>query len=196
MVTKKVAKGGRTRVSSPFFDLEVLCARLLSDRVFKASDMPRVSQPWHSDRKAFSLIELICVLVVLGVMAAAFGSMRMSPKLVERQRVKQEAEYVSLALRSARTTAIAGAVRVRLDWYQNGNQGGFATTVEGADKDHQPPKHDFPVGMKTEWSSRSVTFAPDGSTDTSLSIVLARPDATSVVELLSASGQVTVTNPE
>jgi prepilin-type N-terminal cleavage/methylation domain-containing protein len=196
MVTKNVSKGWQDASLVTFFDLDAFCALLSSDRVFKATDMSRTSQPSLNDRRAFSLIELICVLVVLGVMAAAFGSMRMSPKLVERQRVKQEAEYVSLALRSARTTAIAGGIRVRLDWYQNGDQAGFATTVEGADKDHQPPKHDFPAGMKTEWSNRSVTFAPDGSADTSLSIVLARPDAISVVELLSASGQVTVTNKE
>ncbi len=142
-------------------------------------------------RSAFTLIELMSVLVVLGVMAAAIGSMRMSPKLGERQRVKQEAQYVIAALRSARTTAIANGVRVRIDWHQNGSLSGFVTNVEGADKEHQPQVHEFPPGMKSEWSSRSVTFTPDGSTDTSLSIVLTRPEATSVIELLSASGQVT-----
>lgn len=158
--------------------------------------MSHTSHQLTSDRSAFSLIELICVLVVLGVMAAAIGSMRMSPKLLERQRVKQEAEYVSAALRSARTTAIANGLPVQVVWYQDGQQSGIATSVGGADKDHQPPQHEFPLGMKTEWSSRSVTFAPDGSTDTSLSIVIARPEATSVVELLSASGQVTVKTKE
>ncbi len=158
--------------------------------------MPHASHQPSADRRAFTLIELICVLVVLGVMGAAIGSMRMNPNLLQRQRVKQEAEYVSAALRSARTTAIANGARVRVDSYQNRALAGFATTVEGADKDHQPPTHDFPPGLKSEWSSRSVTFGPDGSTDTSLSIVLACPDATSVLQLLSASGQVTVTTKE
>ncbi|MEO8268230.1 MAG: type II secretion system protein [Aureliella sp.] len=156
--------------------------------------MPQTSNTLRLHRSAFTLIELICVLIVLGVMAAAIGSMSASPQLVERLRVKQEAEFVSAAMRCARTTAIANAARVRMDWYQNGDAAGFATTVEGADKDHQPPKHDFPPGMKIDLSSRSVTFAPDGSTDTSLSIVLARPNVTSFVELFSGSGQVTVTN--
>ncbi len=141
----------------------------------------------------FSLIELICVLVVIGVMATAVGSMRTSPKLVERLRVKQEAEYVGSALRSARTTAIASGQPVRLDWYQSGSQTGFATYVAGATKAMQPPNHTFPQGVKSEWSNRSVTFQPDGSTDRSLAILLASPDAMGVIELLSASGQVLVT---
>lgn len=144
-------------------------------------------------RAAFSLLELISVLVVLGLMGAAIGSLRSSPQLVDRLRVKQEADYLSAALRSARSTAIACGGQVHVDWYQNGDTSGFVTTVEGTTQQLQPPAHDFPPGLKAQWSKRSVTFNPDGTTDTSLSIELSRPDAVSLVELLSGSGQVTVT---
>ena len=141
----------------------------------------------------FSLIELICVMVVVGIMAAAFGSLRASPKLTERTRVKQETQYVSTALRAARATAIANGAPVRMNWYASRSSTGFATNVAGAAQDQQPPNHLFPASVKTQWSSRSITFLPDGTTDRSLSIVLASPDTTGLVELLSATGQVVVT---
>ena len=144
------------------------------------------------NRLGFSLIELICVLVVVGLVATAFGSIRTSPRLVERTRVKQEAQYVGAALRAARATAIASGAQVRVDTYQSGRATGFATSIAGAAKDQQPPNHIFPASVKTKWSSRSVTFLPDGTTDQSLSIVLASPDTMGLIELLSATGQVVV----
>lgn len=141
----------------------------------------------------FSLIELICVMVVVGILATAFGSLRSSPRLTERTRVKQETQYLSTALRAARATAIANGAPVRMTWYARGSSTGFATNVAGAAQVQQPPDHSFPASVKTQWSSRSVTFLPDGTTDRSLSIVLACPDTTGLVELLSATGQVIVT---
>ncbi len=151
--------------------------------------------PHHNRSKqaGFTLIEVLCVLAVIGVMAVAIGSMRTSPEMVERLRVKQEAQYVSSALRAARTTAIANGLPVRMDWYQSGSETGFTTYVEGATKESQPPYHRFPAGLKSEWSSRGVIFQPDGSTDTSLSIVLASSTSAGLIELRSASGQVNVT---
>lgn len=145
------------------------------------------------NRVGFSLIELICVLVVVGLMATAFGSIRTSPRLVERTRVKQEAQYIGAALRAARATAIASGAQVRVDTYQSGRSTGFSTSIAGAAKDQQPPNHIFPDSVKTKWSSRSVTFLPDGTADQSLSIVLASLDTMGLIELLSATGQVVVT---
>jgi prepilin-type N-terminal cleavage/methylation domain-containing protein len=147
----------------------------------------------YKTRRGFSLIELICVLVVVGVMATAYGSMRTSPKLLERTRVKQETQYLSAALHAARATAIANGAQVRLSWFKSRSLTGFATNVEGVSPDEQPPNHTFPASVKTQWSSRSVTFLPDGTTDRSLSIELASPDTTGLIELLSATGQVIVT---
>lgn len=145
------------------------------------------------NRVGFSLIELICVLVVVGLMATAFGSIRTSPRLVERTRVKQEAQYIGAALRAARATAIASGAQVRVGTYQSGRSTGLSTTIAGAAKDQQPPNHIFPDSVKTKWSSRSVTFLPDGTADQSLSIVLASLDTMGLIELLSATGQVVVT---
>ncbi len=144
-------------------------------------------------RPAFTLLELVVVLAVLGVMAAAVGSLRPAPQLAQRLSVKQETQFMLCALRAARATAIATAQPVELNLSQGKESTTLSTRVAAYPSDRQPPAHSFPSFLKAAWSTSRVAFQPDGSSDQSLVIVLAGPDGPSyVLEVLSASGQVTM----
>ncbi len=153
--------------------------------------IPTQVTPQRRSRSAFTLLELVVVLSVLGVLAAAVASFSPSPYLAQRLGAKQETQYLLSALRAARSTAIATAQPVEMDWIQGKENILLSTHVSGYSSDRQPPAHFFPSYLKMDWSSSRLTFQPDGSSDRSLTMVVAGPVGPHyVLDVLSASGQV------
>ncbi len=144
-------------------------------------------------QSGFTLIELAVVMAVLGAIAIAATSMFGSSGAVESLRAREEAHVFSQALRTARSTAIASGANMRIEAiFDDGRIAGFRTISEASPKELAQPDHYFAGSLKTDWSTKEITFFPSGMADNSLEVVLASELSTWILEMRSASGQVTV----
>jgi len=145
----------------------------------------------HRRRPAFSLLELAVVMAVLGVIAVAATSMRGSTQVVASLEARQEAQHLAAAFRTARATAIARTTNVHIQAVRSGRTiAGFQTLVNGTQVIQ--PEHRFGNSTQVSWSSPEIVFLPTGMTDRSLTISIVGQRATWQVQVLSASGQVSV----
>lgn len=144
------------------------------------------------DRLGFTLLELTVVLAVLGVVGIVATSMLHGSRVIQSLEARQEAQHLGAALRSARAGAIAEATPVRLQVLREGRSVvGFQTLADRTGV--LQPQHRFGPRQDVEWSSPEIVFMPTGMSDRSLTVTITGENSTWVVEVLSASGQVSIT---
>ncbi|MEZ6136911.1 MAG: GspH/FimT family pseudopilin [Pirellulaceae bacterium] len=148
-----------------------------------------IRQSGTSRNSAFTLVELVVVLALLGVVAVASTSMLGGARVVGSVRAGQESQVLMQTLRMARATAISSFVSVQVETIVEGR------TVVGyrvLDPTGQlvGREYRFEPSVATNWSTSAVTFMPTGATNTSLTVSFRGDSADWVVDLLSASGQV------
>ncbi len=147
----------------------------------------------NSRKRAFTLLELAVVMAVLGVVAVAASSMLGSRSVVASLQAREDAQILASALRTARNSAIANGSNVRVTAIQSGGQTlGFQTTTDSSPALKLQPDHYFADSLKVSWSTGGIVFLPAGMTDRSLSVSVSSASVTWILDVRSASGQVTV----
>lgn len=144
-------------------------------------------------RRAFTLIELAVVMAVLGVVALAASSMLGARTVVGALNARQEAEVLSATLRTARATAIASQMPIRVAAFRDSLGTGYTITPENNSALLLQPIQYLPPALDVTWSAASVVFYPTGMCDNSLSVTLSHEVTQWVLDVRSASGQVTLT---
>lgn len=159
----------------------------------------------HPERSGFSPLEaLVCVALLALAAALAAPSMR---QLIERQRLRSNAEALFADLQQARATALASglAVRVRLDRHAGGScilvhagasdscrcedGGAAACGAAGALlKQHWLPASS---GLRFEGSVRQIVFHPRyGTASSAGSFSLHQRDGASIRQVVALTGRV------
>lgn len=139
----------------------------------------------HLRTKAFTLMELIVVMSLMGLIAVVSTSMLVGPNVIQAMAAREEAELFKTTLRLARTTAIANGSEVRVTTL---SQGGYRITDASGGLLH--PKHLFAPKSVSKWSDNSLVFLPSGMSDRSLSVIFVTDRRSWQVDVLSGSGQV------
>ncbi len=124
---------------------------------------------------------------LLGLIAVVSASTFIGPGVVGSMHARQEAEYLKTILRLARTTAVLNGNVVNLNV---SGQGGYA--VSDASGELLQPEHHFAPGTTVQWSDTSLVFLPSGMTDRSFSVLFESDSRGWQVEVLSATGQVSI----
>jgi type II secretion system protein H len=145
-------------------------------------------------RSAFTLLELMVVLAVMGAIAASVTAFD-ARRVVVSMESRQQAQVLVSALRLARTTAIASGRSVRLTKLsrsvQHASYDGFGLAFDDTPDIPLQPDIFFPSSVKVGWSAAKLVFSPAGMSDRSLQIEVAGGNTHWLVEVLSASGQIT-----
>jgi prepilin-type N-terminal cleavage/methylation domain-containing protein len=148
-------------------------------------------------RSAFTLLELTVVMAVLGVVAVAASSMLGSHTIVGTLAARQQAELLASTLRTARSSAIAGQQPVSVAVHRDARLGiGYRTALASDPNGLLQPVHYLPEGVIVEWSSPEIVFQPYGMSDRSLSVSITGSASIWVLDVRSASGQVTLIKKE
>lgn len=140
-------------------------------------------------RSAFTLMELMVVMSVLGVIAVAASSMLGSASVVSSLAAKQESQHMVAAMRAARATAIANGSKVLVQCVAEGRDIVGFQLIDGATGVLQPV-HRFGEHVQSQWSDKEIVFLPTGMADKSLKISFEAESSAWVATVLSASGQV------
>jgi type II secretion system protein H len=135
----------------------------------------------------FTLMELVVVIALLGVLAVAATPMLNGRRVVSTLDGKQTAELLVSNLRMARTTAIMNGAPV----YLITDREGFGVL----DANGQPlqPRHLYAPDLQVTWSVSTIAFQPTGMSDLSLQVRIANAIRQWSINVLSASGQVSMT---
>jgi prepilin-type N-terminal cleavage/methylation domain-containing protein len=144
----------------------------------------------HRTRLAFTLIEITVVLAVLGAIAVAATSMLAGARVTQSLQARNEADVLANAFRMARATAITNNVTVRVEAIVNRQVVGFRVSEPYGQL--AMPETIYPTPIICLWSAGFVDFLPTGTTDKSLQVSFAGDNSDWVLDLLSGSGQVTM----
>lgn len=139
----------------------------------------------HLRTNAFTLMELMVVMSLLGLIAVVSTNTLIGPNVIQSMAAREEAVLFKTTLRLARTTAITNGSEVRLTSL---SQGGYR--VIDANGGLLQPEHVFAPNSRVRWSDSSIAFQPSGMSDRSLSVVFMAAARTWQVDVLSGSGQV------
>ncbi len=146
----------------------------------------RRCRPTVELRRAFTLLELTVVMAVLGGIAVAAATMMNGRQVVSTVTSKQTAELLVATLRMARTTAILHGAPVQVV----SDDTGFCIYDSAGQLLY--PKHLYAPELQVSWSSSNLAFQPTGMTDHSLQISLVNDVKQWRIDVLSASGQVSL----
>lgn len=151
----------------------------------------RPRRPLHS---GFTLLELTVVMAVLGVVALAASSMLSSSRVLTGLNARQAAEELSASLRTARATAISSQQPISVWLAVDPQLGtGYHLTLASDPNVVLQPVRYFPPQVVVQWSSPAITFQPTGMSDRSLTATVVSPGSSWLLDIRSASGQVTLT---
>jgi Tfp pilus assembly protein FimT len=134
----------------------------------------------------------LAVVVVLAM--AAVGSQMLAPSRAARSmEASGESRKLIAALRSARSTAIARQtpVRVRLLGTAQQVTGYVIEQQVGSVYTAVAPNENFDTLASATTNQLNVQFAPTGTANNSLRLVLSNGRQTHTIQVLSATGQVT-----
>ncbi len=155
-------------------------------------------QPFrHTLQRAFTLLELTVVMAVFGFVAIVGSTLLNSQGVVGGLQAREDAQIIATACRMARNTAIANGTNVRIDTIQSGRRTlGFQLTTDTSPVSKLQPDYYFADSLDVQWSAPSVVFFPTGMTDRSLSIAVTSETSAWILDVRSASGQVTLSKKE
>ena len=145
--------------------------------------------------RGFTLLELTVVMAVLGAIALAATSMLGGRRVVGAIEARQEAQKLAETLRVARNLAITTGDTIAVTSVRSGRlvTGYRVLPASGVVELVQPETRTSPR-VQMRWSTPTVSFQPTGATDRPLQVRLAGEATTWTVDLLAASGQVTVSH--
>ncbi len=136
-----------------------------------------------SRRKAFSLIELLLVIVLLGVVAAV--SVPNFSKTYGRLRLKQTAENVQYLMNYAQSRAIIKNLSFRLQWEEGFRR---CRLTEEAVRENGSPRERVFQKISGRWG-REISFPSEIQVTSSLSQFEFYPDGTIDKGTISVCGQ-------
>ena len=141
----------------------------------------------------FTLMELTVVMAVLGAIALAATSMLGGRRVVGAIEARQEAQKLAATFRVARNMAVTTGDTIEVAAVRSGRvvTGYRVIPVSRVTELAQPLTRTSPR-VQVRWSAPAVRFQPTGTTDRPLQVRLAGEATTWTVDLLAASGQVTI----
>lgn len=145
---------------------------------------------WARPLRAFSLLELMLALAVMGMIAAVGVSFAGGHTGLANTTAKLEAYELSRTLRMARSHAISHVTTVGVQSIRRGRrieayQVAIPSLVDGV--------HEFDEKVSVTWSVPNVSVFPNGALDQSLEALITGDDSVWQVLVPSGTGQPFVT---